>query len=56
MGNLGKSNEELYDDALEAITTLFSDQSVSRSRARENLKSLMGEIEIMLATLEDEEE
>lgn len=48
------SNEELYQKAVEAVTKLFSDMSVSRSEAADNLRALIGEIEIMLSTLETE--
>lgn len=48
-------NQELYDLALEAITKLFSDTSVSRSTAKENLENLKDEINVLLSTLEDEE-
>lgn len=45
-------NEELYDKALEAIVALFSDHTVSQSKCTENLHGLVGEIEIMLNSLE----
>jgi hypothetical protein len=47
------SNEQLYDAALKAITTLFSDQSVSQEEAANNLRALRDEINIMLDTLEE---
>lgn len=49
------TNERLYNKALEAITTLFSDQSVSQSKARENLKSLRDEILMLVDALSDED-
>ena len=49
------SNDELYEKALGAIRELFSDTSVSSSQARDNLNSLIGEIQIMMETLADEE-
>jgi hypothetical protein len=48
------SNKELYDAAKTAIDNLFSDTSVSISQCKENLNSLIGEIEIMIASLSDE--
>jgi len=48
-------NEELYEKAVEAITELFSDSSVSQSTAKKNLNSLIGEIEILISTLSDDE-
>jgi hypothetical protein len=44
-------NDRLYEAAKAAIDALFSDRSVSVAEARENLRSLMGEIEIMLESL-----
>jgi hypothetical protein len=46
-------NEELYDAALKAITDLFSDQSVSQSKARENLRGLRDEIDMYIDSLEE---
>jgi len=40
-----------YDAALEAIIELFSDQSMSKAECRENLNSLIGEIETMIDSL-----
>lgn len=48
-------NDELYEKALQAITDLFSDKSVSQSEARRNLETLIGEIQIMIDTLQDDE-
>ena len=45
-------NERLYEKALEAITELFSDSSVSRGTAIENLESLIQEIQIMIDSLD----
>lgn len=50
------NNEQLYDAALAAIQELFSDQSVSRADARRNLETLKGEMNIMIDTLQDDEE
>jgi len=44
-------NEELYDKAMEAITKLFGDRSVSKEVTKNNLNDLIGEIMIMLDTL-----
>ena len=46
-------SEELYEKAVEAATELFSDQSVSQSETRRNLEELIGEIRIMIDTLQD---
>ena len=46
-------NEQLYDKAVEAITELFSDQSVSKDETVVNLNSLIGEIQIMIESLEE---
>jgi len=46
------SNEELFEKAKEAIAELFSDMSVSQSTTRKNLNALVGEIEILLDTLD----
>jgi len=49
------SNEELYEKALEAVTELFSDKSVSQSECKSNLETLIGEIEMLISTLSDNE-
>ena len=46
--------EDLYDKALEAITGLFNDQSVSKEEVKINLNALIGEIEIMIESLDIE--
>jgi hypothetical protein len=51
-----KTNEELYEAALNAIGEMFSDVSVSRAATKENLRSLLYEIQIMLETLRDTED
>ena len=50
---MSKANDQLYEEAKEAIDRLFSDTSVSCEEAKENLRSLIGGIQIMLETLED---
>jgi len=45
------NNEELYQAAMDAITALFSDKSVSVSVCRENLDTLLTEIETMMDSL-----
>jgi hypothetical protein len=50
------TNEKLYQAADEAITALFSDRSVSRAKARENLEKLKDEIDVMIDSLERDEE
>jgi len=47
------NNDELYNQALEAIQELFGDTSVSTEDAIANLESLIGEIEVMISTLEN---
>ena len=49
------SNEELLEKAKEAINELFGDMSVSQSTTRENLKELIGDIEVMLDGLQGDE-
>ena len=44
-------NNELYEEALEAITTLYSDKSVSKQDCAENMKELIGEIQGMIDAL-----
>jgi hypothetical protein len=46
------SNGDLYDVAVKAINDLFSDTSVSKETAIENLKSLRGEIGTLIDSLE----
>ena len=46
-------NAELYDKALEAITELFNDTSVSQKQAEQNLNSLIDEITILIETLDE---
>ena len=50
------SNEALYEAALEAISDLFGDRSVSKGTAKENLKNLKGEIDIFIDSLGDDDE
>ena len=47
----GTMSDDLYDKALNAITELFNDQSVSREEAKINLDMLIGEIETMIESL-----
>lgn len=49
------SNEELLEKAKEAINELFGDMSVSQKTTRENLEELIGDIEIMIDGLKDDE-
>lgn len=46
-------NEQLYKKALDAITELFNDTSVSQEIAKENLEGLISEIEIMIDSLDE---
>lgn len=45
------SNEILYEIAMKAITDLFNDRSVSLETTRQNLGTLIGEIDTMLDAL-----
>lgn len=45
------NNEELYQAALETITELFRDKSVSVSDCRGNLEGLKDEINTLLESL-----
>ncbi len=49
-------NDELYQKALDAITALFNDRSVSPAQAKRNLNGLMSEIGTMIETLPDDED
>ena len=49
------SNGELYETAMESVTALFSDQSVSQSECKSNLETLIDEIEVLISTLSDDE-
>ncbi len=46
-------NQELYDTAIYAIEELFGDTSVSKEKAKENLESLIHEIEVMIQSLKE---
>lgn len=54
MKNKNTSNDGLYNDAMEAITVLFSDETVSQSTCKLNLQNLIEEIQVMIDSLEDE--
>jgi hypothetical protein len=47
------SNDDLYQKAIDAIVQLFGDMSVSKLECKNNLKTLIEEIETMLETLEE---
>jgi hypothetical protein len=49
------NNEQLYEKAMQAITSLFNDTSVSRSECRRNLEELIGEIKTMIDSLDTDE-
>jgi hypothetical protein len=49
------SNEELYDAAMDAISKLFSDRTVTKTETRENLNNLISEMEVMIDTLGEDE-
>jgi len=49
-------NETLYKIAEKAVEDLFNDQSVSKAKARENLRGIINSTEILLDTLGDDEE
>ncbi len=46
------THEELYERAKKAIQDLFGDTSVDPAKTEESLKTLIHEIQDMLATLE----
>jgi len=46
-------HDELVEKAKKAITEVYSDDSVPQSTTKESLKDLIGEIEIMIDTLDD---
>ena len=56
MAKSKKSNEDLKQDAIDAVNALFSDQSVSQEQCRENLEEVVGEIETMLESMRDSDE
>lgn len=45
-------HETLLEDAIEAINQLFGDTSVSQKQTKASLEELIGNINIMLDTLE----
>lgn len=45
-------NEQLYEETLDQIRKLFSDTSVSTDSTRENLQTLIYEIENMIESLD----
>ena len=47
--------DKLYEEALKAINKVFGDTSVSRSETKRRLNDLVGEIEVMLDALENDE-
>jgi len=49
-------NDLLYEQTVEAITKLFSDQSVPVSTTKTNLKQLIGEITVLLDSLPSDTE
>ena len=49
------TNERLFREAKTAIDQLFSDRTVSQSRARDNLATLRDEIDVLIDTLEEDE-
>ena len=44
--------ENLYEKAKKAIDELFSDESVTQEETKENLESLMNEIQTLIETLD----
>lgn len=46
------NNMDLYANALEAITRLFADKSVSKETCKDNLRTLKDEIDILIESLE----
>lgn len=47
------TNDELYDEAMKAITALFSDTTVSQQKTASQLSGLVEEISVMLDSLEE---
>lgn len=45
------SHDELYEQAIMAITELYNDQSVGKLQTRDSLNLLIGEIQIMIEAL-----
>ncbi len=45
------NNKELFDRAMEAVTELFEDRSVSKEKAIENLEALQSEIDMLIEGL-----
>lgn len=50
------SNDDLYENAEEAINKLFYDTRVSVGQTRDNLETLKMEIDILLDTLGEDDE
>lgn len=48
------SNEQLYENALDAINELFGDSTVSIQKALENLENLQSEIEAKIECLKED--
>ena len=49
-----KTNAELYDAAMEAVTELFGDLTVNKTQTMKNLQTLVDEIEVMINSLVEE--
>lgn len=47
--------DKLYEEAVKALNKVFGDTSVSRSETKRRLNDLVGEIEVMLEALENDE-
>jgi hypothetical protein len=48
-----EKNEKLYQKAMVAINELFSDTSVSQEECRENLQTLIADIEMLVGMLDE---
>lgn len=48
-------HEKQYEETLACVTKLFSDRSVSQAETKRSLGDLIGEIEVMIDTLEEDE-
>ena len=46
-----EKNSELYDEASDAITTLFGDLDVDKEHTKSNLRALIEELQTKLAAL-----
>jgi len=48
---MSEKNSELYDEACDAIDSLFGDLSVDKEHTKSYLRELIGKLQIQLASL-----